>query len=52
MFDLLLFRICTLIYSFFNGAKEANLYKIKSRRLRSQTIVIGNDIDDIGNLGD
>ena len=30
--------------------KEANLYKIKSRRLRSQKVFTGIDIDDIGNL--
>ena len=41
-----------LIYNFFDGAKEANLYKIKSPRLHSQKVVIGIDIDDIGNLED
>ena len=41
-----------LIYNFFDGAKEANLYKIKSPRLHSQKVVIGFDIDDIGNLED
>ena len=38
-----------LIYNFFDGAKEANLYKIKLPRLRSQKVVTCSDIDDIGN---
>ena len=50
MFDLLLFTICNKIYNFFDKAKEANLYKIKSRWLRSQKLFIGIDIDDIENL--
>ena len=41
-----------LIYTFFDGAKEANLYKIKLPRLRPQKVVIGIDIDDIGNFDD
>ena len=41
-----------LIYTVFDGAKEANLHKIKLPRLRSQKVVIDIDIDDIGNLED
>ena len=40
------------IYSFVDGSKEANLYKIKSPRLCSQKVVIGIDIDNIGDLED
>ena len=45
-------------YKFFDRAKEANMYGVKSWRLRSQKVVIvveeldGTDIDDIGNLKD
>ena len=47
-----------MIYSFFDGAKEANLYIIKSQRLGLQEVVTDNDIDGvqtifkIGNLKD
>ena len=51
MFDLLLFTICNLIYSFFDRAQEANIYEIKSRRLRSQKVVSTEKVD-IGNLED
>ena len=42
MFDLLSFTICNLIYNFFDRGQEANIYEIKSRRLRSQKVDIGN----------
>ena len=52
-FNLLLFTICSLMYSFFfDGVKEANLYEIKSWRLRSQNVFIDIDIDDVRNLED
>ena len=41
-----------MIYNFFDGAKEANLYEIKSRKLRSEKVVIGIDIDNIENVED
>ena len=50
MFDLVLLTIYNLIYNFFARAKETNLYKIKSRRLRSQEVFNGIDIGVIGNL--
>ena len=41
------------MYSFFfDGVKEANLYEIKSWRLRSQNVFIDIDIDDVRNLED
>ena len=53
MFDFTIFRICNLIYNFLNRAKKANMYEKKNReRLRSQKVVIGIDINDIGNLED
>ena len=52
MFGLLLYTICNLIYNFFDRAKEANMYEIKPRRLRSQKVVIGIEIDDIGSFED
>ena len=45
-------------YYFFDRAKEANVYEIKTQRLRSQKVIIveeeleGIDIDGIGNLED
>ena len=48
--SLFLFTICNLIYNFLEKVnKKANMYDIKSWRLRSQKVVIGIDIDDIGN---
>ena len=41
-----------MIYNFFETAKEANVYEIKSRRLCSQKVVTGIKIDDTGNLED
>ena len=52
MFDLLLFTICNLIGNFFDRANEANMYETKSRRLRWQKVVIGIEIDGIGNFED
>ena len=40
-----------MIYNFFKKAQEANIYKIKSRRLRSQKIV-GTQKVDIGSWED
>ena len=40
-----------MIYNFFDRAQEANIYEIKSRRLRSQKVV-GTEKVDIGNLED
>ena len=40
------------MYSFFDGIKEANLYEIKSWRLRSQNVFIDIDIEDVRNLED
>ena len=51
MFDLVLFTVCNLIYNFFDRAREANIYEIKSRRLRSEKVV-GTEKADIGNLED
>ena len=39
-----------MIYNFFDRAKEANLYKIKSRRLHLEKVLTGIDIGSIGNL--
>ena len=44
---LLLSPICNFIYTFFDKAKETNMYEIKSRR-----IVKGIDVDDTANLQD
>ena len=49
MFDLLLFTIFNVIYNFFDRAQEANIYEIKSWRLRSRKVV-GTEKIDIGNL--
>ena len=49
MFDLLLFTIFNVIYKFFDRAQEANIYEIKSWRLRSRKVV-GTEKIDIGNL--
>ena len=51
MFDLLLFTIYNLIYNFFVRAQEANIYEIKSRRLRSRRVA-GTEKVDIENLED
>ena len=51
MFDLLLSTVCNLIYNFFDRAQEANIYEIKSRRLRLQNVV-GTEKVDMGNLED
>ena len=40
------------MYSFFDGIKEANVYEIKSWRLRSQNVFIDIDIEDVRNLED
>ena len=40
------------MYSFFDGIKEANLYEIKSWRLRSQNVFIDIDIEDVRNFED
>ena len=50
MLDLLLFTIYDLVYNFFDRAKEANLYKIKSRKRRSQKVLEGIDMDHVWNL--
>ena len=53
MFDFTIFTICNLIYNFFNRAKKANRYeKKKSGETTFTKIVIGIDINDIGNLED
>ena len=44
-----IFIQCNLIYIFFDRAKKANMYDIKSRRLFIK-VVIGIDVDDIGNF--
>ena len=51
MLDLFLFTVYNLIYNIFDKAQEANIYEIKSRRLRSQKVV-GTEKVDIGNLED
>ena len=45
------FAVWCIVF-FFDGVKEANLYEIKSWRLRSQNVFIDIDIDDVRNLED
>ena len=51
MFDFtFIYNLQFAIYIFFGRAKEANMYEIKSRRLRSQKVVACIDTDHTGNL--
>ena len=50
MFDFtFIYNLQFAIYIFFGRAMEANMYEIKSRRLRSQNVVACIDTDSIGN---